>query len=326
MKVTFISLSLILGMLSAVPAGSAGRPPQVGVLSPFASAAVSSPPFEAFRTALRDLGYVEGRTIQFVYRWADGNRERLAGFADELVRLKVDVLFAAPGTPTVMAAQKATATIPIIFVGVGDVVGVGIVERLAHPGGNATGLVNESEDIAGKQLEMLTETVPRLARVGVLWRPSNPSYKNLMHRFDEVVRARAVRVVPLAAETPEDLVSAFQTIKQKRIQGLVVQADELFIREGQRIVDLAAASRVPAIYRLSDQAALGGLMAYGPHIPEMYRRAASYIDKVLRGTKPADLPVEQPTRFEFVVNLKTAKALGLAIPPSILIRADRVIQ
>ncbi|HYB72522.1 MAG TPA: ABC transporter substrate-binding protein [Candidatus Sulfotelmatobacter sp.] len=326
MKAALIGLSLVLWMFSGVPAGSAERPPQVGILSPLPSAAVSSPPFEAFRAGLRELGYDEGRNIRLVYRWADGSGERLAGFASELVRLKVDVLLTAPGTLTALAALKATATIPIIFVGVGDAVGLGIVEHLAHPGGNATGLVNESQDSAGKQLEILTEALPRLSRVGVLWRPSNPSYKDLIHRFDDVVRARAVQVVLLAAETPEDLVSAFQTVKRRRIQGLVVQADELFIREGRRIVDLAAASRVPAIYRLGDQAALGGLMAFGPRIPDMYRRAASYVDKVLRGAKPADLPVEQPTRFELVINLKTAKALGITFPPSIRVRADQVIQ
>jgi putative ABC transport system substrate-binding protein len=213
-----------------------------------------------------------------------------------------------------------------VFFGVGDAVGTGIVQSLARPGGNATGLVNQSQDIAGKQLEVLNEAVPRLSRVGVLWRPSNPSYKNLMRRFDAVVATTRIQVVLIGVETREELVAAFEEMKQKRIQGLIVQADELFIREGNRIVQLAAASRMPAIYRLGEQAEAGGLMAYGPSVRDMYRRTASYVDKILKGAKPGELPVEQPTKVELVINLKTAKQLGLSIPSQLLVRADRVIQ
>ena len=327
-KKALVGLVLVLRLLSAVPAGAAepARLARIGILSPLTPTALTSPPFEAFRTGLRDLGYVEGRNLSLIYRWAGGSRERLGSLAADLVSLKVDVIFSGPGTPATIAAKKATATIPIVFVGVGDAVGTGIVESLAHPGGNATGLVNESRDVAGKQLELLKETIPRLSRVGVLWRPSNPSYKDLMKRFDDVVRATGVQVVLIAAESPEDFVSAFETLKKGRIHGLIVQADDLFIREGKRIVELAAAYRVPAIYRLGEHAVAGGLMAFGPSVPDMYRRTASYIDKILKGAKPGDLPIEQPTRFELVINLKTAKALGLTIPQSILIRADEVIQ
>ncbi len=225
-----------------------------------------------------------------------------------------------------MAAKKATATIPIVFVGVGDAVGTGIVESLVRPGGNATGLVNQSQDIAGKQLEILKEAIPGLSRVGVLWRPSNPSYKNLLRRFDHVVSKTGVQVVLVGAENREELDSAFQTMKKSQMNGVIVQADDLFIREGKRIVELAATHRVPAIYRLGEQATDGGLMAYGPSIPDMYRRAAGYIDKILKGGRPAELPIEQPTKIELIVNLKTAKALGLTIPPALLVRADVVIE
>ena len=231
---------------------------RVGVLSPLAPSAAASPSFEIFRKTFLDHGYVEGRSISFEYRWADGNPARLAAFAAELVNLKVDVIFCGPGTPTAMAAQKASATIPIVFVGAGDAVGAGLVASFARPGGNATGLVNQSQDIAGKQMEMLKEAVPNLSRMGVLWRPSNPSYRNLITRFDDVVRATGVEVVLISAETPADLVAAFETMKKAQINGLLVQADALFIQEGKRIVELAAAYKIPAIYRLGEQAVAGG--------------------------------------------------------------------
>jgi putative ABC transport system substrate-binding protein len=303
--------------------------PRIGVLSPLSPSQIATPPFEAFRRALRDIGYVEGKNINVIYRWADGSKERLAEFAAELAGLKVDVIFAAPGTPTAIAAQKATATIPIVFAGVGDAVGSGLVASLARPGANVTGLINESQDVAGKQLEYLREGIPGLSRVGVLWRPSNPSYRGSRHqlsRFDAVVRATGVQIELIAAENREDLVTAFETIKKNKIDGLVVQADDLFINEGTRIIELAAAYRVPAIYRLGYQAEAGGLMAYGPNIPDMYRRAASYVDKILKGAKPGDLPVEQPTKIELVVNLKTARAHGLTVAPALLARADEVIE
>jgi len=312
-----------------LPARAQERMPVIGVLSPLSPSQVTSPPFEAFQGALRDIGYVEGKSINVIYRWADGSKERLAEFAAELARLKVNVIFAVPGTPVAIEAQKATATIPIVFAGVGDAVGSGLVASLARPGANATGLINESQDIAGKQLEFLREGIPGLLRAGVLWRPSNPSYRGSRHqlsRFDTVVRATGVQIELIAAENREDLVTAFETIKKNKIDGLVVQADDLFINESARIIELAAANRVPAIYRLGYQAAAGGLMAYGPNIPEMYRRAASYVHKILKGAKPSDLPVEQPTKIELIVNLKTAKTLGLTVAPALLARADEVIE
>src|SRR5262245_3799606 len=265
---------------------------RIGVLSPLSPSQAASPPFEAFRKTLRELNHVEGKDIDFIYRWADGSRDRLAEFAAELSGLKVDVIFSAPGTPTAIAAQKATTTVPIVFAGVGDAVGTGLVANLARPGGNATGLVNMSQDIAGKQLEVLKEAIPGLARVGVLWRPSNPSYGNLLRRFDAVVSATGVEVVLVGVESREDLVGAFETMKTRQIGGVLVQADDLFMNERTRIITLAAAHRLPAIYRLGYQAGEGGLLVYGPNIPEMYRRAAYYVDRILRGAKPSDLPIQ----------------------------------
>ena len=310
-------------LAACAPQSSARR---VGILSPLPPSAAASSPFTTFRKTLLDSGYVEGRSISLEYRWADGNSARLADFAAELVNLKVDVIFCAPGTPTTITAKKATATIPIVFVGVGDAVGSGLVESLDRPGGNATGLVNQSQDIAGKQMEILKEALPDLSRMGVLWRPSNPSYRNLATRFDDVVGATGVKVVLIDAETAPDLVTAFATMKKEQIDGLLVQSDALFIAEGERIVELAAAYKVPAIYRIAEQAEAGGFMAYGPSIPDQYREAAMIIDKILKGAKPADLPVEQPTKIELVINLKTAKLLGITVPASLLVRADEVIE
>jgi putative ABC transport system substrate-binding protein len=299
---------------------------RIGILSPLSPAAVASSSFEIFRRTLREFGYVEDKNIRFEYRWADGDRARLAAFAAELVNLKVDVIFCGPGTPTAMTAQKSTATIPIVFVGAGDAVGAGLVASLARPGGNATGLVNQSQDLAGKQMEILKDAVPGLSRMGVLWRPSNPSYSNLISRFDDAVRATGVQVVLIGVENPEELVKAFETMKKEKINGLLVQADDLFIQQGARIVELSAAYKIPAIYRLGEQATAGGLMSYGPSIPDMYRQGAHFVDKILKGAKPGDLPVEQPTKIELVVNLRTAKSLGIAVPQSLLLRADEVIE
>jgi len=322
-------ITLLGGAAAAWPLAVHAQQPSarhVGVISPLSPAAAASPPFEIFRKTLLDLGYVEGRSISLEYRWADGDPARLAAFAAEVVDRKVDVIFCGPGTPTAMAVKKATATIPIVFVGAGDAVGAGLVASLARPGGNATGLVNQSQDIAGKQMEILKEAVPALSRMGVLWRPSNPSYRNLIRRFDDVVRATGVEVALIGAENVADLVAAFETMKKEQINGLLVQADALFIEEGKRIVELAATYKIPAIYRLGEQAAAGGFMAYGPSIPYMYRQGALLVDKILKGAKPADLPVEQPTKIELVINLKTAKALGIAVPLSLLGRADEVIE
>jgi len=310
----------------AAHAQEARGAPRIGVLSPLSASELTSPPFEAFRKALRDFGHVEGKTINFVYRWADGDHDRLDQFAAELAKSKVDLIFSAPGTPTAIAARNATKTIPIVFAGVGDAVGTRLVTSLARPGGNATGLVNQSQDVAGKQLQLLKEAIPAASRVAVLWRPSNPSYKNFLRRFDAVVRATGVKIIPIDVESRADLEAAFEAIGKGRIDGVLVQSDDLFINEGARIIELAAMYRIPAIYRLGYQAQAGGLMAYGANIPDMYRRAGFYVHKILKGAKPDELPVEQPTKLELVINLRTAKALGLDLPATLVTRADEVIE
>jgi putative tryptophan/tyrosine transport system substrate-binding protein len=320
------ALGGVIAWPHAARSEQAGSAPRIGILSPLSSSEITSSPFEAFRKALHNFGYVEGKNISFVYRWADGSQERLGEFAAELANSKVDVIFSAPGTPTAIAARNATAVIPIVFAGAGDVLGTKLVASLARPGGNATGLVNQSQDIAGKQLQLLKEAIPSASRVGVLWRPSNPSYKNLLRRFDAVVRATRVKVILIDVESRADLETAFEAIKRNRIDGVLVQADDLFINEGRRIIELSAAYRIPAIYRLGYQAEAGGLMAYGPNIPDMYRRAAFYVHKILKGAKPSELPIEQPTRIELVINLKTAQALGLNVPLTLQVAADEVIE
>jgi len=229
-------ITLLGGAGAAWPLAARAQQPsarQIGVLSPLSPSAAASPPFETFRKTLLDLGHVEGRSIGLEYRWADGDPARLAAFAAELVDLKVDVIFCGPGTPTAIAAKKATARIPIVFVGAGDAVGAGLVATLARPGGNATGLVNQSQDIAGKQMEILKEAVPTLSRMGVLWRPSNPSYRNLVRRFDDVVRATGVEVVLISAENVADLVAAFETMKKGSDQRPARPGRRLVHRRGQ---------------------------------------------------------------------------------------------
>jgi putative ABC transport system substrate-binding protein len=317
------------GALAGWPVAAYAQPSStrlVGILSPLSPGAAASPPFAIFRKTLLDLGYVEGRSISFESRWADGNSESLADFAAELVNLKVDVIFCGPGTPTAMAAKKATATIPIVFVGVGDAVSTGLVESVRRPGGNVTGLVNQMQEVGSKQLEILKEAVPDLSRIGVLWRPSNPAYRHLLRRFFDEERTTGLEVVLIGTETVADLVTAFTKMKSEHINGLLVQSDDLFIREGKRIVELAAAYNIPTIYRIGEQAEAGGFMAYGPSIPDMYREGALLVDKILKGAKPADLPVEQPTKIELVINLKTAKTLGITVPVTLLVRADKVIE
>ena len=299
---------------------------RIGILSPLSASEMTSPPFEAFRMALRDFGYVEGKNIDLVYRWADGSRQRVDEFAAEFAKSKVDVIFSAPGTPTALAARNATTAIPIVFAGVGDAVGTKLVMGLARPGSNVTGLVNQSQEVAGKQLQLLKEAIPGASRVAVLWRPSNPSYRNLLRRFDTVVRITGARIIPIDVETRADLETAFEAMKKSRIDGVIVQADDLFINEGARIIELAAEHRIPAIYRLGYQAEAGGLMAYGPNAPDMYRRAAFYVHKILMGAKPGELPIEQPRKIELVINLKTAGALGLNVPLTLQVAADRVIE
>jgi putative ABC transport system substrate-binding protein len=320
-------ISLVLGFLVApimVKAQAPAKVPRIGFLS------VLSPtdnPYtlEAFRQGLRELGYVEGQTIAIEYRFAEGRPERLPALAAELVRLKVDVIVtAAPAAPE--AAKQATSTIPIVFAVVGDPVAVGLVASVARPGGNITGLSSIAPEVVGKQLELLKEVAPKVSRVAVLQNPSNQAHPFVLRQAEGAARALGLQLQILKAGSPAEIDAAFAAMSSQRAGGVLVLRDSLFLAQRTQITALAAKSRLPAVYGLREEAEAGGLMAYGASGPVMYRRAATYVDKILKGAKPADLPVEQPTKFELVVNLKTAKALGLTIPQSILVRADEVFR
>jgi putative ABC transport system substrate-binding protein len=281
--------------------------------------------WEGFFQGLRELGYVEGQNILIEGRWYGEQTERLPALAAELVRLKVDVIVAgAPPAPE--AAQRATSTIPIVFASHGDPVGSGLVASLARPGGNVTGLSILSPELVGKQLQLLKEAVPRISRVAVLWNPTIPIQELVLREAEVAARSLKVQLQVLEARAPGDFASAFSAMTKDRAGGLISLGGSIFFAQRTRIAELAAQSRLPAMYGQREYAEAGGLMAYGASIRENWRRAATYVDRLLKGAKPADLPVEQPTKFELVINLKTAKALGLTIPQSLLLRADEVIQ
>jgi ABC-type uncharacterized transport system substrate-binding protein len=305
----------------AAPAQQPGKTARVGFFS------IVTSPFldEAFRQGLRELGYVEGQNIAIEYRSAEGKDERLPGLAAELVRLKVDVIVAA-SPPAIEAAKQATKTIPIVFTVSGDPVAEGFVASLARPGGNLTGLTTIGPELVGKQLEMLKTVAPKVSRVAVLQNPSNQGHAPMLRQAEGAARALGVQLQVLKARTPSEIEAAFAAMSSQRAGGVLVLRDAVFRTLRAQIVALAAKNRLPAVYGLREEAEAGGLMAYGASVPQLFRRAATYVDKILKGAKPADLPVEQPTKFELVINLKTAKALGLTIPPSLLGQADQVIQ
>jgi putative ABC transport system substrate-binding protein len=280
---------------------------------------------EAFRQGLRELGYVEGQNITIEYRFPEWKYERLPGLAADLVRLKVDVIVAA-SPPATEAAKQATSTIPIVFTVSGDPVAEGFVASLARPGGNITGLSTIGPDLVGKQLEMLKGVAPKVSRVAVLQNPKQPSHARAVRQAEGAARALGMQLQVLEAHTPSEIESAFAAMSSQRAGGVLVLRDAVFRAQRAQIVALAAKSRLPAVFGLREEAEAGGLIAYGASVPEMFRRAATYVDRILKGAKPAELPVEQPTKFELVINLKTAKALGLTIPPSLLAQADQVIQ
>jgi putative ABC transport system substrate-binding protein len=324
-------IGTLTGGLLAAPlaaeAQQAAKVPRIGYLA--LNLAASPHLHEAFRQGLRDLGYVEGRNVVIEYRDAEGKFERLPALAAELVALKVDVIVAAAGTPLALAAKQATRTLPIVFIAVADPVTSGLVTSLARPGGNVTGLTNVAPDLVGKGLELIKQAVPGVSRVAVLWQPGavpERTAKNMLKEAEVAARALGVRLQVVEARGPDDFDRAFSEITRARASALTVFGSSMFFSERRRLVDLAAKNRLPAVYQWREGVDAGGLMAYGPNIPDLFRRAAGYVDKILKGAKPADLPIEQPTKFELVINLKTAKALGLTIPQSLLQRADQVIE
>ena len=319
-----ISLAMLLAPLGAA-AQQPGKVPRIGY---FSAGSPSSAPhlLEAFRKGLRELGWVEGQNIVIDYRFAEGRFDRLPDLAAELVRLKVDIIVAVP-TPAAAAAKNATETIPIVMINVGDPVGLGLIASLARPGGNVTGSsYSVGLEIIGKQLELLKETVPKVRRVAILWNPANPSHPLVVRELNVAARSLGVQLQFLEARGPNEFEGAFAAMAKERMGALLVVPDSVSFLHRTRLADLAARSHLPAAYGLRGHVDAGGLMSYGPDSADLFRRAATYVDKILKGAKPADLPVEQPTKFELVVNLKTAKALGLTIPQSVLVRADEVIQ
>ncbi len=285
---------------------------------------------EAFRQGLRDLGYVEGRNLVIEYRDAEGKVERLPALATELVALKVDVIVTEGGsTNTALAAKQATGTLPIVFASAADAVGSGLVTSLARPGGNVTGLSSLTAELVGKRLELLAQAVPGVGRVAVLWLPGalgERTDKDMLKEGEAAARALGVRLQVVEARGLADFDRAFSDMTSARAGALTVLPSTTFRREHRRLVDLAAKNRLPAVYPWREPVDAGGLMSYGASLTDSCRRAATFVDKILRGAKPGDLPVEQPTKFELVINLKTAKALGLTIPQSMLGRADEVIR
>jgi putative ABC transport system substrate-binding protein len=300
--------------------------PRVGYLQPVVPENGSSPFLEDFRQGLRELGYVEGRNLQLEIRWGEGKLDRLPALAEELVRLKVDVIMAVT-SPSVVAAKQATGTIPIVMPFSSDPVGDGLVTSLARPGGNITGLSMMAPELGAKRLQLLKEVFPKIFRpVAVLW---NPDYVGMRARFREtqgVAPAVGMNVRSVEIRDSRELERALETMDRERPDALLLLADPLTVSQRSRIVEYAAEERLPAIYEISQFVDAGGLMSYGPNVDDLVRRAATYVDKILKGAKPGDLPIEQPTKFEFVINLKCAKALGVTIPQSVLLQADRVIE
>jgi putative tryptophan/tyrosine transport system substrate-binding protein len=310
----------------AARAQQPSRVPRIGYLSPGSASSGLVALDEAFRQGLRELGYVEGKNIVIEYRFAEGKFERLAELAAELVQLEVDVI-ATVVTHASLAAQNATSTIPIVVIGVSDPVGSGLVASLPRPGANITGTASMTGEVVGKTLEVLKEAFSKTARVAVLWNPDNVVFQAQMLRAAEVAaRTLGVQLHVFEVRSAEAFDSTFAAITKEGVDALLVLADPMLALHQTRIVEFAERNHLPAIYGIKGYATAGGLMAYAPNMEGQFRRAAAYIDKILKGAKPADLPVEQPTKFELVINLKTAKTLGITFPLPLLGRADEVIE
>ena len=320
-------LGTIAGGLLTAPlaaeAQQAGKVYRVGFL--WDSPAAFLDAIEAFRQGLRDLGYVEGRNLTIEYRWAEGKPERMRQLAEELVGLKVDVIIA-PSSIYTGAAKRATSTIPIIFMSHADPIGSGHVASLARPGGNITGLSLMMTETNVKGLELLKEAVPGLARVAVVWDPATPSHGPGLKAVEVAGPALGLRIHPVAVRSATEFDSAFSAIVREHADGVLVLSTPLYIAGANRLAELALTHKLPSLFGPKHHVAAGGLMSYSPDRADLWRRGAVFVDKILKGARPADLPVQQPTKFELVINLKTAKALGLTIPQSLLQRADEVIQ
>jgi len=322
-----IGLVLALGLFLAPLAAEGQQPAKIPLIGYVGNSTPSLEPklLSAFRDGLRDFGYVEGQNIRVEYRWAEGRYERFPDLIAELVRLKVDLIVAA-GTPATLAAKRATNAIPIVMAVIGDALEVGVVPSLARPGSNITGLSTVVPELEGKRLELLKHALPKLSRLAVLANPANPFVAVVWRETQRAGEELRVKLQRVAVRQPEEFSNAFTAIANGRPDALVVVADRFMLTHRAQILAFATKNRLPGMFPYREFVEEGGLMAYGPSYPDMFRRSANFVDKILKGAKPADLPVEQPTKFELVINLKTAKALGLTIPQSLLLRADQVIQ
>jgi putative ABC transport system substrate-binding protein len=321
-------ITLLGGAVVAWPLAARGQQPAklptIGILGT-TTASAQAQRTTAFTQRLRQLGWIEGRTVVIEYRWAEGRYERFAEIAAEFIGLKVDVIVTSATAP-VLAAKQATSVIPIIFAVAGDPVGSGLVASLARPGGNITGLSLQQADLAGKRLEFLREVVPALHRVAIMGNASSPMIVLELREFESTARSLGLEVVTLELGKRDDVPLAFESVFKFRADALYVCADPLVNASGREIITLAQGAGLPTAFGERDYVDAGGLMSYGPNLPDLYRRAAEFVDKILRGAKPADIPVEQPTKFDLVINLKTAKTLRLEVPPTLLARADEVIE
>jgi ABC-type uncharacterized transport system substrate-binding protein len=318
-----------LGVATVVASGfahaqSAGRLRRIGFLGNSTSI-LEANLVRPFRKALRDLGYVEDRDIAIVYRWAEGSYERFPALVAELIAAGVEIIVTA-GTPAAFAVKNATSTIPCVMVAVGDPVGTGLVASLARPGGNLTGLTSIAPDLEGKRLALLREMIPALSHFAVLWNPANPYHVASENGVQVAAKALQMKVLSLGVRTSEELDTAFAAIVAERPGALVVLADRVFLHGRDRIMNFAGQQRLPGVYAYRELVDAGGLMSYGPNYAEMHARAATFVDKILKGVKPADLPIEQPIKFELVISLKAAKALGIVVSPTLLATADEIIE
>jgi len=323
MLIVFSSVVALFFCLAPAVAQPADMP-RIGFMSPASSAGLASR-VEAFRTGLREFGYADGRNVTIEYRWADGKGERLSEFALEFVHLKV-AMIVSHGVEATLAARKASSTVPIVCFACGDVISTGLVASLSRPGGNITGLTIIAPEVSGKRLELLKQIVPGLTRVAAVWNSSNPVSGPEVRETEVAARALGLQLESWPVKGPDGLPAAFAAIQEKRAGAVIVLSDAALFSQRRQISELASASRLPAISFSGEFAEAGVLMSYGPDLKAIALRAASFVDRILKGAKPAELPVEQPTKFELVINLRTAKALGVAIPQAVLLRADRVIE
>jgi len=324
-KITVFALSAMLfALCGSVDAQQPKKIPRVGALGQSSAHALWTQ-LEALRRGLRELGYVEGKNIAIEYRYAEGELDRLPGLADELVRMKVDVIVVS-STPAVLAARNATKEIPIVFHTIGDPVASGVVASLARPGGNITGLTMGGAELYGKRLELLNETVPKLSRVAILWNPTSTGIKQNVDEAQTTARALKLQIQSLEIRNPEDIDPAFESAIRSKTGAILITQSPPMTTYPKRIVDVAAKHRLPVMYPQGQWPDMGGLMSYGANIDDSYRYLARYVDKILKGSKPAELPVERSKNLELVINLKAAKQIGLTIPPNVLARADKVIR